>query len=60
MDHTETILNNPRVTNELRYGRSAYWGNGSGTIVIRDPKALDGGADFQPTMGKFYFDETIK
>jgi hypothetical protein len=37
----------------LSNGRSAYWQDG--TIVIRNPNAVDGGTAFRPTNGYDYF-----
>jgi hypothetical protein len=37
----------------LSGGRTAYWRDG--TVVIRNPKAADGGTAFQPTDGYDYF-----
>ncbi|WP_255825840.1 hypothetical protein [Amycolatopsis sp. GM8] len=33
--------------------RSAYWKDG--TVVIRNPNAVDGGTAFRPTNGYDYF-----
>jgi len=52
----ENILNNPSATKQLSNGRSAYWDDTSGMVVIRNPKAVDGGTAFKPTNGKAYFD----
>lgn len=51
----ENILNNPSATKPLSNGRSAYWDDASGMVVIRNPKAADGGTAFKPTNGKSYF-----
>jgi len=51
----ESILNSPSATKQLSRGRSAYWDDSSGTVVIRDPKSSDGGTAFRPTNGKAYF-----
>jgi filamentous hemagglutinin len=51
----EDILNNPSATKQLSNGRSAYWDDASGMVVIRNPKSADGGTAFKPTNGKTYF-----
>ncbi len=51
----ENILNNPSATKQLSNGRSAYWDDASGMVVIRNPNAVDGGTAFKPTNGKSYF-----
>ncbi|WP_438287399.1 VENN motif pre-toxin domain-containing protein [Paraburkholderia phenoliruptrix] len=51
----ENILNNPSATKQLSNGRSAYWDDASGMVVIRNPNAADGGTAFKPTNGKSYF-----
>ncbi|MGY2292801.1 two-partner secretion domain-containing protein [Pseudomonas sp. SDO528_S397] len=55
-NHIEEIVNNPTSFRELSGGRSAYWDDASGTVVIRNPKAADGGTAFRPTSGRTYFD----
>lgn len=52
----ERVLSNPSATKQLSNGRSAYWDDTSGMVVIRNPKAADGGTAFKPTTGKAYFD----
>ena len=49
-------MGNPRAVRNLSNGRVAYWDNASGTVVIRNPGAIDGGTAFKPTQGKIYFD----
>jgi len=44
---------------QLSGGRSAYWDEASGTVVIRNPSASDMGTAFRPTAGRTYF-ETLK
>ncbi len=43
------------ATKQLSNGRSAYWDDASGMVVIRNPNAVDGGTAFKPTNGKSYF-----
>jgi filamentous hemagglutinin len=57
--HIEDVMNNPSAFRELRNGRSAFWDDATGTVVIRNPSAVDGGAAFRPPDGRSYF-ERIK
>jgi filamentous hemagglutinin len=41
---------------QLSAGRTAYWDQGSGTVVISDPSAADKGTAFRPTAGRTYFE----
>ena len=50
--HIEDVVTNG-VMRPLSSGRSAYWSNG--TVVIRNPNAIDGGTAFRPTNGYDYF-----
>ena len=54
--HIENVVNNPTASRQLSGGRSAYWQDSTGTVVIRNPRAADGGTAFQPTNGRAYFD----
>ena len=54
--HIENVVKNPTSTKELSSGRSAYWDQSTGTVVIRNPKASDGGTAFRPVNGRAYFD----
>ncbi|CFQ74471.1 Uncharacterised protein [Yersinia similis] len=54
--HVENVVKNPTSTKELSGGRSAYWDQSTGTVVIRNPKAPDGGTAFRPVNGRGYFD----
>ncbi|WP_228064773.1 VENN motif pre-toxin domain-containing protein, partial [Muribacter muris] len=58
--HIEDVVNNYTSFKELSNGRSAYWHEKTGTVVIRNPKAKDGGTAFQPKDGRKYFDEKLK
>ncbi|QIM64400.1 hypothetical protein A4G17_02530 [Frederiksenia canicola] len=58
--HVEYVVNNYTSFKELSNGRSAYWHEASGTVVIRNPKTKDGGTAFQPKDGRKYFDEKLK
>ncbi|MGL5866613.1 MAG: RHS repeat-associated core domain-containing protein [Dermatophilaceae bacterium] len=50
--HIEDVIANG-VMRPLSNGRSAYWKDG--TVVIRNPNAVDGGAAFRPANGYEYF-----
>jgi hypothetical protein len=39
----------------LFYGRIAYWGPSTGTIVVYDPASKDCGTTFRPVDGKPYY-----
>lgn len=54
--HIESVVNNPTSFRELSGGRTAYWDDASGTVVIRNPSAADGGTAFRPVNGKSYFE----
>ena len=54
--HIENVVKNPTSIKELSNGRSAYWDQSTGTVVIRNPKASDGGTAFRPVNGRAYFD----
>ncbi|WP_148259022.1 mAFB alternative [Simkania negevensis] len=58
--HIESILNKPSAIKALKNNRIAYWHYETGTIVIRNPSALDGGTVFQPRRGYEYFLNSIK
>ena len=54
--HIENVVKNPTSSKQLSNGRSAYWDQSTGTVVIRNPKASDGGTAFRPLNGRAYFD----
>jgi RHS repeat-associated protein len=58
-NHIENVINNPTATRQLSGGRTAYWDDATGTVVIRNPRATDGGTAFRPTLGRKYFDEIL-
>jgi len=41
----------------LQRGRTAYWGEKTGTVVIHDPNTADQGTAFRPKAGRQYFEE---
>ena len=52
----ERVMTNASEVRPLSGGRTAYWDSSTGTVVIRNPGAVDGGTAFKPTAGKAYFD----
>lgn len=54
-NHIEDVVNNPTASRQLSGGRSAYWQDSTGTVVIRNPRAADGGTAFQPPNGRAYY-----
>ncbi|OCG15887.1 hypothetical protein A9G09_03940 [Gilliamella sp. wkB292] len=55
--HIENVVSNPTSFKELSGGRTAYWHEQTGTVVIRNPKAKDGGTAFRPVDKRKYFDD---
>lgn len=53
--HIDNVLTNPTMVRQLSNGRTAFWHNTSGSVVIRNPKAIDGGTTFIPKNGVNYF-----
>lgn len=53
--HIENIMTNPTMTRPLSNERMAFWDNASGAVVIKNPKASDGGTMFVPKNGIEYF-----
>ena len=52
----ESFLNSPEtIMRNLSNGRTAYWNEGMGNVLIRNPAAADGGTFFAPTAGSSYF-----
>jgi RHS repeat-associated core domain len=57
--HIEKVINNPTEIKKLRGNRMAYWHQETGTVVIHNSRALDGGTVFQPKNGYEYFVKEI-
>lgn len=55
--HIDKIMNNPTAQKKLPGGRTAFWDQKSGTVVILNPKDPDGGTAFIPTTGVTYFNK---
>jgi filamentous hemagglutinin len=52
----EDFLNAPgTIMRNLKNCRVAYWNSNTGTVLIRNPNAADGGTFFKPTAGIQYF-----
>ena len=52
-EHIETVLNNPTHTGQLRGGREFFFDKNTNTIVIRNPKAADGGTTFRVDTNRY-------
>jgi len=58
-EHIESFLNDPNtVSRNINNGRTASWNDSFGDVMIRNPKAADGGTYFKPDNGRNYF-ETV-
>jgi hypothetical protein len=53
--HIEKVMEQPTMMRYLSKGRCAFWDNATNSIIIRDPKSMDGGAIFIPKRGINYF-----
>jgi len=51
----QSTMANPSEVRVLSNGRTAYWNDSNGMVVIKNPAAADGGTAFIPTAGKAYF-----
>jgi pyocin large subunit-like protein len=52
----DNFLSSPStITRNLSNGRTAFWNETTGTVLIRNPAAADGGTFFRPTNGIDYF-----
>ncbi|MES2198847.1 MAG: RHS repeat-associated core domain-containing protein [Chlamydiota bacterium] len=58
--HLKKILNNPTEVKTLTSKRTGYWDRTSGTVIVRDPSAIDGGTAFRPIQGKKYYDDVLR
>ncbi|MDT4929357.1 MAG: hypothetical protein QOF92_2224 [Pseudonocardiales bacterium] len=56
--HISSVISST-TSKDLGGGRSAYWDDASGTIVIVNPGAADMGTCFRPTAGKSYYDKQV-
>jgi hypothetical protein len=53
--HIYNVISNPTRTRILENGRSAFWHNPSGTLVIVNTRNLPRSTAFQPTNGEARF-----
>lgn len=58
-DHIENVINNPTQSGPLMRGREYFYDGTSNTIVIRNPRAVDGGTAFRPTNPGSYLSDMI-
>jgi hypothetical protein len=56
----ERIISKPSESKSLENGRTAYWDDATGSVVIANPNDKDGGTCFRPGSGKEYYDEELK
>ena len=56
----ENIIKNPSEVRKLQNGRTAYWDNETGTVVIHNPRASDQGTTLRPSAGIRYFRDNIE
>jgi hypothetical protein len=54
--HIKNIINKPTSVRHLSGGRTAYYDESTNTVIIVNPKAIDGGTAFRPVNGRVYFD----
>ena len=54
--HIEKVVRDPTSSKNFSGGRTAYWDESSGTVVIRNPNSADGGTAFRLTNGRAYYD----
>ena len=58
-NHIDNVVLNATGNNvrQLARGRTAYWDDELGIVIIRNPNAADGGTAFRPQQGRQYFDD---
>ena len=60
-DHIEDVIHDPAAIKSLSGGRTSYFDNVSGTIVIHNPGAVDLGTAFIPTGSPLsYFNRGLR
>ena len=60
-DHIEDVIHDPAAIKSLSGGRTSYFDNVSGTIVIHNPGAVDLGTAFIPTGSPIsYFNRGLR
>jgi filamentous hemagglutinin len=53
-EHIENVINSPTESGFLLRGRQYFYDRGTNTVVIRDPRSLDGGTAFRPVDPDIY------
>jgi filamentous hemagglutinin len=53
-EHIENVINNPTQSSPLTRGREYFYDGTTNTIVIRNPRAADGGTAFRPVDPERY------
>jgi filamentous hemagglutinin len=56
-DLIDEVMSNPTDSKSHEDGRTAYWHDDLGTVVVTNPHDPDGGTAFRPREGRQYFDE---
>jgi filamentous hemagglutinin len=56
--HIDVVVARAKGPNvrQLSQGRTAYWDEPTGTVVISNPKDPDSGTAFRPSTGRKYFE----
>ncbi len=52
--HIENVINNPSQSGALRGGREYFYDQATNTLVIKNPRAVDGGTAFRPVNPDAY------
>ena len=52
----DRLISRSSHVRHLSRGRTAYWDEASGIVVIEDPNTCDGGTAFKPDRGRSYFE----
>jgi len=55
--HIDDVMQNYTSMKNLKNGRTAFWQEETGTVVITDPSRADFGTAFQPDDGVSYFNK---
>ena len=55
--HIQEVMDNPTMSKSLSNGRSAYYDEASGTVVITNPNAADWGTAFVPRNPLKYYND---
>jgi len=60
IDLIESTINNPSDVKNLKRGRTGYWNDEYGFVVISDPNPFIEGTAFRPHEGKHFFDVELR